>query len=106
MSTVVRARRDQRGFTLVELLAALAIIATVMVPITVWGLLSMRQQSELQDRTSTSSASGLLRTYLTGDVASSTSVAVNGAGNPCPGHTDATTITVNDSGPSATYVDG
>ena len=41
-------RRDQRGFTLVELLAALAIIATVMVPITAWGLLSMRQQSDFR----------------------------------------------------------
>lgn len=63
-----RAGSDQRGYTLIEVLAAIAISALIFVPLSSWVILAMRQQPVLQDRMLRTTSSGFLGSYFPTDV--------------------------------------
>ena len=79
------AGRDQRGMTLVELLLSLAIVGVIGVPLTLWATTAVRSQGTASDDLGRATASGLVNTWFSRDVASAQLVQVAGAGGDCVG---------------------
>jgi len=58
----------QGGFTLIEILVAIAISALLLVPLSAWTILALRQQPVLQDQMLRTATSGFLGSYWPSDV--------------------------------------
>ncbi|MGB6057684.1 MAG: PKD domain-containing protein [Microthrixaceae bacterium] len=64
----LRAVRSQSGFTLMEVLIAVAITSIILVPLLGWTMLSLRQQPIVGDNLVRTASTGLLGTYYPRDV--------------------------------------
>lgn len=71
-------RRSQRGYTLIEVLLVVALVSMVMVPLTAWVVLAMRQQPITRDGLVRTADAGLLGAYLPEDVAVAGAAATDG----------------------------
>lgn len=57
------------GFTLVEVLMSMALIAMVMLPLMAWAVTAMQQQSTVSDRLERTRSTAKFKTYLARDIA-------------------------------------
>lgn len=80
-------RKGQGGFTLLETMLSVSLIAMVMLPIFGWAFVASEQQVATIVRNIDGASVGLLRAHFLRDVASSTDAMVGGAaaGNDCTG---------------------
>jgi len=63
-------RRDERGFTLVEMMLAITISSIILIPVMAWSVLAMNRANET-DITDGTKSTALLNRYLKSDVAGS-----------------------------------
>ena len=77
-------RRDAQGFTLVELLVAMAIIGVILTPLTNAVIEAISSQASVIKRMDYSHNANLLTTYLNQDLASATT---STPASPCPSGT-------------------
>src|SRR5688572_11903328 len=75
-----RAHRREAGFTLPELVLAVAILGLVMAPLTAGIIIFLRSFDDTEDRMVASHDAQLVSVYLPGDVQSATSVDTSGIG--------------------------
>lgn len=81
----MRGLRDDAGFTLVELLAAVAILGIVILPLTGGIILGLRTMNSTTNRYSSSNDAQVLSRYLPPDVQSSSTGKINTATDACAG---------------------
>lgn len=79
-SVTVRRAVGQSGYTLVELLVAIAILMVISLPLTAWVVLAMDQQPTTRDGLVRTNATGLLASAFPRDVAVAGRAAVSGEG--------------------------
>ena len=77
--------RDEAGFTLIELMITMAISAVILLPLTSWIFVQIRNQDAAKQQNSDALSSGLLTSYLQQDLAQAdaTPGAVLPAGTDC-----------------------
>lgn len=75
-------RHDQEGFTLVELMVSIAILALALVPVLAWMSLGFRTEQDIQRRSHDARVTNLLAQYVLLDVQSAAEVSTQG--DPCP----------------------
>lgn len=75
-------QRSQSGYTLVELLMAIAIIAIIFVPLMAWTTLALRQQPVTEDGLLRTAQTGLLGSVFPSDVSVAAQAWVNGMSEP------------------------
>jgi prepilin-type N-terminal cleavage/methylation domain-containing protein len=75
-------RHDEGGFTLVELMVSIAILALALMPILAWMSLGFRTEQDIQRRSHDARVTNLLAQYLPLDVQSAAEVSTQG--DPCP----------------------
>lgn len=73
-----RRRAGQHGMTLIEVLLALVVSATILVPLTAWAVFGFGEEVRTIDRVADANQNNLLATYLTRDVHSAASVTTGG----------------------------
>jgi prepilin-type N-terminal cleavage/methylation domain-containing protein len=78
--TVRERARTQSGYTLVELLIAIAVAVVISLPLTAWVVLALDQQPTTRDGLVRTNATGLLGSAFPGDVAVAGKAAVSGEG--------------------------
>ncbi len=74
--------RAQQGYTILEMLLAMALSAIIFVPLMAWALLAMRQQPVTQDGLLRTAQTGLLGTMFPTDVSVASQAWVNGMAEP------------------------
>ena len=73
-------RSDQGGFTLVEVMLSIAISVLLIVPVSMWLVLAMRQQGPTASRFTESAQARIANTYLSRDVGSAELIRVGSFG--------------------------
>jgi prepilin-type N-terminal cleavage/methylation domain-containing protein len=80
----MRRKRDERGFTLAELMVAISILGMIAVPLTASIILGLRTTSDSQQRYKEARGAQLTSAYFPFDVASATNITLADA-SPCGG---------------------
>ena len=70
--------RKQAGVSLLEVLLALVVSATILVPLTAWAILGFEEQARTVSRVADTNESNLLATYLSRDVHSAAGITTGG----------------------------
>jgi prepilin-type N-terminal cleavage/methylation domain-containing protein len=76
--------RDERGFTLIELMISMTIMSVIIVPVIGSFLIGITESTSSRERVADSSTAQLVSAYILGDIQSSKTVAKDVVGGTCP----------------------